>query len=129
MIELTSIPVVLWAVGCAAFVIVGHELTHYIAWLPVATSIEYHFEDQYIEAEYPDTRFARRWAAVAGISPVIVAIGLVLALMASGWDPTATWHHIIASAAVVLYGISGGKSDFTALLTLVRTRRSPAVRD
>jgi len=129
MIELTSIPLVLWAVGCAAFVIVGHELTHYIAWLPVATSIEYPFEDQYIEAEYPDTRFARRWAAVAGISPVIVAIGLVLALMASGWDPTATWHHIIASAAVVLYGISGGKSDFTALLTLVRTRRSPAVRD
>jgi hypothetical protein len=129
MIELTSIPLVLWAVGCAAFVIVGHELTHYIAWLPVATSIEYHFEDQYIEAEYPDTRFARRWAAVAGISPVIVAIGLVLALMASGWDPTATWHHITASAAVVLYGISGGKSDFTALLTLVRTRRSPAVRD
>jgi len=129
MIELTSIPLVLWAVGCAAFVIVGHELTHYIAWLPVATSIEYHFEDQYIEAEYPDTRFARRWAAVAGISPVIVAIGLVLALMASGWDPTATWHHITASAAVVLYGISGGTSDFTALLTLVRTRRSPAVRD
>jgi len=129
MIELTSIPLVLWAVGCAAFVIVGHELTHYIAWLPVATSIEYHFEEQYIEAEYPDTRFARRWAAVAGISPVIVAIGLVLALMASGWNPTATWHHITASAAVVLYGISGGKSDFTALLTLVRTRRSPAVRD
>jgi hypothetical protein len=126
MIELTSIPLVLWAIGCAAFVIVGHELTHYIAWLPVATSIEYHFEEQYIEAEYPDTPFARKWAAVAGISPIIVATGLVLALIASGWNPTATWHHITASAAVVLYGISGGKSDFVALFSLVQTLRSAA---
>jgi len=129
MIDITAIPFVVWVIGCITFVILGHELTHYIAWLPVATSIEYHFEDQYIEAEYPDTPFARRWAAVAGISPVIVAIGLVLALMASGWDPTATWHHITASAAVVLYGISGGKSDFTALLTLVRTRLSRGSHD
>jgi len=126
MIELTSIPLVLWAVGCAAFVIVGHELTHYVAWLPVATSIEYHFEEQYIEAEYPDTPFARKWAAVAGISPIIVAIGLVLALIAIGWDPAASWHHITASAAVVLYGISGGKSDFVALFSLVQRLRSPA---
>jgi len=129
MIELTSIPLVLWAVACAAFVIVGHELTHYIAWLPVATSIEYHFEEQYIEAEYPDTPFARKWAAVAGISPIIVAIGLVLALIAIGWDPAASWHHITASAAVVLYGISGGKSDFVALFSLVQRLRSPAPRD
>ena len=129
MIELTSIPLVLWAVGCAAFVIVGHELTHYVAWLPVATSIEYHFEEQYIEAEYPDTPFARKWAAVAGISPIIVAIGLVLALIAIGWDPAASWHHITASAAVVLYGISGGKSDFVALFSLVQRLRSPAPRD
>ena len=126
MIELTSIPLVLWAVGCAAFVIVGHELTHYVAWLPVATSIEYHFEEQYIEAEYPDTPFARKWAAVAGISPIIVATGLVLALIAIGWDPAASWHHITASAAVVLYGISGGKSDFVALFSLVQRLRSPA---
>ena len=126
MIELTSIPLVLWAVGCAAFVIVGHELTHYVAWLPVATSIEYHFEEQYIEAEYPDTPFARKWAAVAGISPIIVATGLVVALIAIGWDPAASWHHITASAAVVLYGISGGKSDFVALFSLVQRLRSPA---
>jgi len=126
MIELTSIPLVLWAVVCAAFVIVGHELTHYIAWLPVATSIEYHFEEQYIEAEYPDTPFARKWAAVAGISPIIVATGLVVALIAIGWDPAASWHHITASAAVVLYGISGGKSDFVALFSLVQRLRSPA---
>jgi len=129
MIELTSIPLVLWAVGCAAFVIVGHELTHYVAWLPVATSIEYHFEEQYIEAEYPDTPFARKWAAVAGISPIIVATGLVVALIAIGWDPAASWHHITASAAVVLYGISGGKSDFVALFSLVQRLRSPAPRD
>jgi hypothetical protein len=126
MIELTSIPLVLWAVACAAFVIVGHELTHYVAWLPVATSIEYHFEEQYIEAEYPDTPFARKWAAVAGISPIIVATGLVVALIAIGWDPAASWHHITASAAVVLYGISGGKSDFVALFSLVQRLRSPA---
>jgi len=124
MIELTSIPLVLWAVACAAFVIVGHELTHYVAWLPVATSIEYHFEEQYIEAEYPDTPFARKWAAVAGISPIIVATGLVVALIAIGWDPAASWHHITASAAVVLYGISGGKSDFVALFSLFRSRRA-----
>ena len=129
MIELTSIPLVLWAVGCAAFVIVGHELTHYVAWLPVATSIEYHFEEQYIEAEYADTPFARKWAAVAGISPIIVATGLVVALIAIGWDPAASWHHITASAAVVLYGISGGKSDFVALFSLVQRLRSPAPRD
>jgi len=129
MIELTSIPLVLWAVACAAFVIVGHELTHYVAWLPVATSIEYHFEEQYIEAEYPDTPFARKWAAVAGISPIIVATGLVVALIAIGWDPAASWHHITASAAVVLYGISGGKSDFVALFSLVQRLRSPAPRD
>jgi hypothetical protein len=125
MIELTSIPLVVWAVGCAAFVIVGHELTHYLAWLPVATSIEYHFEEQYIEAEYPDTPFARKWAAVAGISPIIVATGLVVALIAIGWDPAASWHHITASVAVVLYGISGGKSDFVALFSLVQRFRSP----
>jgi len=129
MIDLTTIPLVVWVTGCIAFVILGHELTHYIAWLPVATSIEYHFEDQYIEAEYPDTPFARKWAVVAGISPVIVATGLVLALIATGWNPTATWHHITASAAVVLYGVSGGKSDFQALLNLGRTRRSPAADD
>jgi len=61
---------------------------------------------------------------VAGISPIIVATGLVLALIASGWNPTATWHHITASAAVVLYAISGGKSDYVALFNLVQTRRS-----
>jgi hypothetical protein len=87
MIELTSIPLVLWAVGCAAFVIVGHELTHYVAWLPVATSIEYHFEEQYIEAEYPDTPFARKWAAVAGISPIIVATALWWLSSPSGGTP------------------------------------------
>jgi len=124
MIDITAIPLVLWAIGCATFVIVGHELTHYLAWLPVATSIEYHFQDQYSEAEYPDTPFARQWAAVAGISPIIVATGLVAALITIGWQPTASWHHITLSAAVVLYGISGGTSDFAALLTLVRTRRS-----
>jgi len=129
MIDITAIPLVIWAVGCATFVIVGHELTHYLAWLPVATSIEYHFQDQYIEAEYPDTAFARRWAAIAGISPIIVATGLVAALIAIGWQPMASWHHITLSAAVVLYGISGGTSDFAALLTLVRTHRSPGSRD
>ena len=126
MIEITTIPLVLWVLGCILFVILGHEVTHYIAWLPVASSIEYHFEEQYIEAEYPDTPFARKWAVVAGISPVIVATGLLLALIATGWQPTATWHHITASVAVVLYGISGGKSDFDALFNLVRTLRSPA---
>ena len=124
MIDITTIPLVLWVLGCITFVILGHELTHYIAWLPVASSIEYHFEEQYIEAEYPDTPFARKWAVVAGISPVIVATGLLLALIATGWQPTATWHHITASVAVVLYGISGGKSDFDALFNLVRTLRA-----
>jgi len=126
MIDITTIPLVLWVLGCITFVILGHELTHYIAWLPVASSIEYHFEEQYIEAEYPDTPFARKWAVVAGISPVIVATGLLLALIATGWQPTATWHHITASVAVLLYGISGGKSDFDALFNLVRTLRFPA---
>jgi len=124
MIDITTIPLVLWVLGCITFVILGHELTHYIAWLPVASSIEYHFEEQYIEAEYPDTPFARKWAVVAGISPVIVATGLLLALIATGWQPTATWHHITASVAVLLYGISGGKSDFDALFNLVRTLRA-----
>ena len=126
MIDITTIPLVLWVLGCILFVILGHELTHYIAWLPVASSIEYHFQEQYIEAEYPDTPFARKWAVVAGISPVIVATGFVLALIATGWQATATWHHITASVAVLLYGISGGKSDFTALLTLVRRPESQA---
>ena len=126
MIDITTIPLVLWVLGCITFVIIGHELTHYIAWLPVASSIEYHFEEQYIEAEYPDTAFARKWAVLAGISPVIVATGLLLALFATGWQPTATWHHITASVSVVLYGISGGKSDFTALLSLVQTPESQA---
>ena len=124
MIDITTIPLVLWVLGCITFVILGHELTHYIAWLPVASSIEYHFQEQYIEAEYPNTPFARKWAVVAGISPVIVATGLLLALIATGWQPTATWHHITASVAVVLYGISGGKSDFDALFNLVRTLRA-----
>jgi len=124
MIDITTIPLVLWVLACITFVILGHELTHYIAWLPVASSIEYHFEEQYIEAEYPDTPFARKWAVLAGISPVIVATGLLLALIASGWQPTATWHHISASVAVLLYGISGGKSDFDALFNLVRTLRA-----
>jgi len=31
MIELTSIPLAVWAIACATFVIVGHELTHYLA--------------------------------------------------------------------------------------------------
>ena len=126
MIDITTIPIVLWIFGLSLFVVLGHELTHYLFWLPVASSIEYHFQEQYIEAEYPDTPFARKWAVVAGISPVIVATGLVLALMLSGWEWLADLHHTTASVAVLLYGISGGKSDFDALFNLVRTLRSPA---
>jgi len=126
MIDITTIPLVLWVLGCITFVIIGHELTHYLFWLPVASSIEYHFQEQYIEAEYPDTPFARKWAVVAGISPVIVATGLVLGLMLSGWEWLADLHHTTTSVAVLLYGISGGRSDFDALFNLVRTLRSPA---
>lgn len=116
MIDIAAIPLLLWIPACILFVVLGHELTHYLAWLPVATSIEYDFRNAYIVAEYPDTAFARRWGIIAGISPVIVAVGLVLALWATGYDPNASMQHFIGAIAVALYGLSGGKSDFDALI-------------
>jgi len=119
MIDIASIPLYLWIPACILFVVIGHELTHYLAWLPVATSIEYDFRDAYIVAEYPDTAFAHYWGIIAGISPVIVAVGLVSALWATGYDPNASLQHFIGAIAIALYGLSGGKSDFDALIDVL----------
>jgi len=44
----------------------------------------------------------------------------VLALWATGYNPNASLQHFIGAIAVALYGLSGGKSDFDALLGSIK---------
>jgi len=123
MIDVTTIDIVPFVVICFFLVVIGHELCHYIMWLPIASKIEWNFREAYIQAQHPDTPFARKWAAIAGVSPILLATAILSGLVVAGWDPTATRHHFIGTMAVILFGVSGGTSDFKRLAELIQGRR------
>jgi len=120
MIAITSIDIVPFVVICFFLVVIGHELCHYIMWLPIATKFEWNFSQAYIQAQHPDTPFAHKWAAIAGVSPILLATAILSGLVVAGWDPTATPHHFIGTMAVILFGVAGGTSDFKRLAELIR---------
>lgn len=119
---MNDIPLFLWIPLWALLATLGHELTHYVFWLPIATDIDWDVWGNELEIEHISTPWAMRWAIVASMAPLIVGIIAITAWWSTSPQPLSDAHEGIMAIGLAVYTFAGGKADYSRLTAAVTTR-------
>ena len=117
---MTEVPLLVWIPFWALIATIGHELTHYVFWVPIATDIEWDVWGNELEIEHIATPWAMRWAIVASMAPLLV--GTVVLMYWLSTQPAVTAHSAIMGIGLAVYTFAGGKADYGRLTDAVTTR-------
>jgi len=110
-----------WVILWGAIATLGHELTHYLVYLTFAHHIKFDVMSMQVTAEYDATPQNHTLAAVAGVAPLVVgtvALGVVTALW---WSESLTIQRMVVVVALLIYGFTGGWSDYRPALQQLRS--------
>jgi len=111
--------------------ILAHELTHAVAMWPISERVRVRVDsiwmaDLRVESTLRDEPWRQRWADVAGIAPLLVALCVL-----AGWLVTGTWPDtstlgLGAWNALLWFGFLGGAADYSRAHSLARARTGAA---
>lgn len=110
-----------WVILWGAVATLGHELTHYLVYLTFAHHIEFDPISMQVTAEYDATPQNHRRAAVAGVAPLVVGSVALCVVTALWWSEGLTIHRMVVVVALIIYGFTGGWSDYRPALQQLRS--------